>query len=208
MIEILSAKCDIVRQPLSWVHGDHPVCADILPLVAGPTDRKNLTDPEFFSRLASKCLAFTRVDAVDSCKLSRERTMEINGKALLWGIGIFVAIYVLHIVLLPSLIGKEAAESENQGLLYAINQALGLATCLVSGFVAAKKADHHGFVHGGIVGFVSTILTALMAMLWSIVTGAKFAGLATLPFWLVVNGFLCAFAGLLATNMVEDETAE
>lgn len=134
--------------------------------------------------------------------------MEINGKALLRGIGIFVAIYVLHIALLPSLIGKEAAESENQGLLYAINQGLGLATCLVSGFVAAKKADHHGFVHGGIVGFVSTILTALMAMLWSIVTGAKFAGLATLPFWLVVNGFLCAFAGLLATNMVEDETAE
>jgi len=134
--------------------------------------------------------------------------MEINGKALLWGIGIFVAIYVLHIALLPSLIGKEAAESENQGLLYAINQGLGLATCLVSGFVAAKKADHHGFVHGGIVGFVSTILTALMAMLWSIVTGAKFAGLATLPFWLVVNGFLCAFAGLLATNMIEDETAE
>lgn len=134
--------------------------------------------------------------------------MEINGKALLRGIGIFVAIYVLHIALLPSLIGKEAAESENQGLLYAINQGLGLATCLVSGFVAAKKADHHGFVHGGIVGFVSTILTALMAMLWSIVTGAKFAGLATLPFWLVVNGFLCAFAGLLATNMIEDETAE
>jgi cyanate permease len=134
--------------------------------------------------------------------------MEINGKALLWGIAIFVAIYVLHIVLLPSLIGKEAAESENQGLLYAVNQALGLATCLVSGFVAAKKADHHGFVHGAIVGFVSTILTALMAMLGSIVTGAKFAGLATLPFWLVVNGFLCAFAGLLATNMVEDESAE
>ena len=134
--------------------------------------------------------------------------MEINGKALLWGIGIFVAIYVLHIALLPLLIGKEAAASENQGLLYAINQGLGLATCLVSGFVAAKKADHHGFVHGGIVGFVSTILTALMAMLWSIVTGAKFAGLATLPFWLVVNGFLCAFAGLLATNMIEDETAE
>ncbi|MEY2681083.1 MAG: hypothetical protein RL661_1314 [Pseudomonadota bacterium] len=134
--------------------------------------------------------------------------MEINGKAILWGIGIFLAIYLAHIALLPTLVGKEAAESENQGLLYAINQALGLATCLVAGFVAAKKADHHGFVHGGIVGFVSTIVTALLAMIWAVITGAKFAGLATLPFWLVVNGFLCAFAGLLATNMVEDESAE
>ncbi len=133
--------------------------------------------------------------------------MEINGKALLWGIAIFLGIYVLHISLLPLLIGKEAAESGNQGVLYAVNQALGLATCLVSGFVAARKADHHGFVHGGIVGVIGTILTALMAMIWAILTGAKFAGLATMPFWLVVNGFLCAFAGLLATNMVEDDGA-
>jgi hypothetical protein len=78
----------------------------------------------------------------------------------------------------------------------------------VSGFIAAKKAAHHGFVHGGIVGFISTILTALMAMLWSIITGAQFAGLATLPFWLVINAFLCAFAGLIATNMVEDGSPE
>jgi cyanate permease len=134
--------------------------------------------------------------------------MEINGRALVWGIGVFLAIYVLHISLLPTLVGKEAAESENQGLLYAINQVLGLATCLVSGFIAAKKAAHHGFVHGGIVGFISTILTALMAMLWSIITGAQFAGLATLPFWLVINAFLCAFAGLIATNMVEDGSPE
>ncbi len=133
--------------------------------------------------------------------------MEINGKALTWGISIFLGLYVFHLILLPTLVGESAATGEYQGILFAINQLLGLATCLVSGFVAAKKAGHHGFVHGGIVGGVSTILTALMAMLWAIVTGAKFFGLETLPFWLVINGFLCAFAGLLATNMVEDENA-
>ena len=134
--------------------------------------------------------------------------MQPNGRALLWGIGIFLGIYILHVILLPLLVGQEAAASEHQGLLYGINQLLGLSTCLVSGFVAAKVAGHHGFVHGGIVGAVSTILTALLAMFWAILTGAKFMGLATMPFWLVINGFLCAFAGLLATNMVEDEGPE
>jgi len=134
--------------------------------------------------------------------------MQPNGRALLWGIGIFLGIYILHVILLPLLVGQEAAASEHQGILYGINQLLGLSTCLVSGFVAAKVAGHHGFVHGGIVGAVSTVLTALLAMFWAILTGAKFMGLATMPFWLVINGFLCAFAGLLATNMVEDEGSE
>ena len=134
--------------------------------------------------------------------------MQLNGRALLWGIGVFLGIYVLHVILLPLLVGQDAAASENRGLLYAINQLLGISTCLVSGFVAAKVAGHHGFVHGGTVGVLSTILTALLAMLWSILTGAKFFGLVTLPFWLVINGFLCAFAGLLATNMVEDDSCD
>ncbi len=133
--------------------------------------------------------------------------MVIEGKALIWGIAIFLGLYVVHVILLPALIGERAATGDYQGLLYGLNQLLGLATCLVSGFVAARKAGHHGFAHGGIVGAVSTVLTALMAMLWAIVTGAKFFGLETLPFWLMINGFLCAFAGLVATNMVEDENA-
>lgn len=134
--------------------------------------------------------------------------MIINGKALLWGIGIFIALYFFHISLLPTLVGKEAAESDSKEFLYFVSQALGLATCLVPGFVAARKAGHHGFVHGGIVGAVSTVVTALLAMAWAIATGSRFSGLATLPFWLVINGFLGAFAGLIATNMVEDDSPE
>jgi hypothetical protein len=130
---------------------------------------------------------------------------EINGRALLVGIGLFLALYVIHVVLLPQLVGEQAAMGDHQGLLYGINQALGLATCLVPGFVAAKIVGHHGFIHGGLVGSISTILTALLAMIWAIVTGGKFFGLETLPFWLVVNMFLCAFAGLVATNMVESD---
>ncbi|MFM8442571.1 MAG: hypothetical protein ACKN9W_04400 [Methylococcus sp.] len=65
--------------------------------------------------------------------------------------------------------------------------------------MATRKAGHHGFLHGGIVGSVSTVLTALMAMWQSRLSGAKFFGLETLPFWRVINRFLCAFAGLVAT---------
>jgi hypothetical protein len=132
--------------------------------------------------------------------------MMIDGKALRWGILIFLGLYMIHVVLLPILVGQNAAFSEYKEVLYFLNQALGLATCLISGFVAARVAGHHGFIHGGIVGGVSTILTALLAMLWAIITGAKFFGLETLPFWVVINGFLCAFAGLIATNMVEDDS--
>lgn len=134
--------------------------------------------------------------------------MELNGKALAWGIGLFMILYVVHIVLLPQLLGESAVTGDNAGILYTINQALGLGTCLIPGFIAAKKAGHHGFIHGGVVGGVSTVLTALLAMIWAIVTGGKFFGLETLPFWLVINAFLGAFAGLIATNMVEDNTSD
>lgn len=130
---------------------------------------------------------------------------EINGKALVRGIVLFLVLYVIHVVFLPQLLGEQAATGEYQGLLYGINQALGLATCLIPGFLAAKIAGHHGFVHGGLVGGISTILTALIAMIWAIATGGKFFGLETLPFWLVINMFLSAFAGLIATNLEEPE---
>lgn len=130
---------------------------------------------------------------------------EINGKALMRGIVLFLVLYTIHVVFLPQLVGEQAVTGEYQGLLYGINQALGLATCLIPGFLAAKIAGHHGFIHGGLVGGISTILTALIAMLWAIVTGAKFFGLETLPFWLVINMFLSAFAGLIATNLEETE---
>lgn len=130
---------------------------------------------------------------------------EINGKALVRGIVLFLVLYVIHVIFLPQLLGEQAATGEYQGLLYGINQALGLATCLIPGFLAAKIAGHHGFVHGGLVGGISTILTALIAMIWAIATGGKFFGLETLPFWLVINMFLSAFAGLIATNLEEPE---
>ncbi len=128
---------------------------------------------------------------------------EVNGRALIRGIVLFLVLYMIHVVFLPQLVGEQAVSGEYQGLLYGINQALGLATCLIPGFLAAKIAGHHGFIHGALVGGISTILTALIAMLWAIATGAKFFGLETLPFWLVINMFLSAFAGLIATNLEE-----
>lgn len=133
---------------------------------------------------------------------------EISGKALVKGIVAFLVLYMIHVVFLPQLVGEQAVTGEYQGLLYGINQALGLATCLIPGFLAAKIAGHHGFIHGGLVGAISTILTALIAMIWAIATGSKFFGLETLPFWLVINAFLSAFAGLIATNMEESEAGE
>lgn len=129
----------------------------------------------------------------------------VNGRALLWGTAVFIGLYAVHLLLLPVLVGTEAGGKESDATLYGVHQFLGLATCLVSGFVAARIAGQRGFLHGGVVGIIGTFATAFAAMLWSIVTGAKFFGLATLPFWLMVNGFLGAFAGIVATNLKEGD---
>ena len=129
---------------------------------------------------------------------------DLNARALLWGAGLFMLLYLLHILLLPWLVGERVSGSEYQGLLYGINQLLGVSTCLIPGFVSARISGRMGFVHGGVVGAIGTILSALSAMAWSLGTGAKFVGLAMLPFWLLINVFLSAFAGFIA-NSVEDE---
>lgn len=128
----------------------------------------------------------------------------LHGPAILKGIALFLGLYVFHVGLLPLLIGERAAASDYQSLLYGIHQLLGLITCLLPGFVAAKIARSHGFFHGGLVGGVGTLLTALMAMGWALLTGARMMGLGMLPFWLVINVFLCAFAGMLATHTAEE----
>lgn len=130
---------------------------------------------------------------------------DLNGRALSWGVGLYIALYVMHLFVLPLLIGKEAASSESQGLLFALNQILGLATCLVPGYLAGRMAGRQGYLHGGIVGGVSTVITALMAMLWAVMTNAHFYGLDTLPFWIMVNVFLGAVAGIYATNLEEPD---
>ena len=134
--------------------------------------------------------------------------MAINRKALLWGTGIFIVLYAIHLLLLPLLVGTEQGGKASDSTLYGIHQFLGLATCLVSGFVAARLAKQNGFLHGFIVGCLGTLVTALAAVLWSLATGAKFPILGTFPFWLLVNGFLSAFAGLMASNLKEEEADE
>jgi cyanate permease len=127
----------------------------------------------------------------------------LDPKALRLGLATFLGLYVLHLLVLPLLVGTEGDSKESSGTLYAIHQFLGLATCLVAGFVAGRIAGTKGFLHGGVIGAVGTLLTALGAMLWSVVTGAKFLGLGTIPFWIMVNGFLTAFGGFIATNTAD-----
>lgn len=131
--------------------------------------------------------------------------MNINRKALLWGTGVFVVLYFIHLLLLPLLITAGQGGKEGSSALYAIHQFLGVATCLVSGFAAGRIAGEKGFLYGLGVGGLGTAVTALAAVLWSLMTGADFPFLATLPFWIVVNGFLGAFAGLVATHLGEED---
>lgn len=128
---------------------------------------------------------------------------DLNGKALVRGVGLYLALYVVHLGLLPLLAGQEASSSDIRMVLYALNQFIGLVTCLAPGYLAGRVAGRQGFMHGGIVGGVSTVITALMAMLWAVMTGARFYGVDTLPFWVMVNVFLGAVAGIYATNLEE-----
>jgi hypothetical protein len=142
------------------------------------------------------------IDSIDYAEVA----MVIHRKALLLGTGVFIVLYVIHLLLLPLLVGTEQGGKASDATLYGIHQFLGLMTCLVPGFVAARLAQQSGFLHGFVVGALGTLVTALAAVLWSLVAGAKFPILDTFPFWLLVNGFLSAFAGLVASNLNEEET--
>jgi len=134
--------------------------------------------------------------------------INLNGRAILSGIGLYVLLYFLHIGALPWLVGEKAAGSDEQVVLYFVSQGLGILTCLAPGYLAAKMAGHHGFVHGGLVGGISTVITALIAMVFAIVAGSQFVGFGSMPFWVVVNGFLGAFAGIMASDLTDDETED
>lgn len=131
---------------------------------------------------------------------------DLNGKALIRGVVLYLTLYMLHLGLLPLLAGEKASSSDIRMVLYALNQFIGLVTCLAPGYLAGRVAGRQGFMHGGIVGGVSTVMTALLAMVWAVITGARFYGIDTLPFWVMVNVFLGAVAGIYATNL--DESAD
>ncbi len=123
---------------------------------------------------------------------------KINWRAVLSGTVIFLALYCVHLLVLPML-AEAFAKGDKESWVFGLHQFLGLATCLVSGYVAAVVAGEKGFFYGLGVGVLGTIISGLAAVLWSVTTDAPFPELARMPFWAMINGFLAAFAGLLAT---------
>ena len=126
--------------------------------------------------------------------------MNINRKALVQGTGIFIVLYFIHLMMLP-MVAKSTQSGNGASAWYGLHQFLGIATCLLSGFVAARIAGERGAFYGFNVGALGTVISALAAMLWSKITGAQFPGLGMLPFWIFVNGFLAAVGGLFALNL-------
>jgi len=131
-----------------------------------------------------------------------------NPKAIIIGTAVFVLIYCIHILILPLLRFK--LEMGDGNAMFAVSQMLGVATCFISGYVSASISGERGFFYGFNVGALGTVLTALAAVAFSWLTGAKMpgSGLHTLPYWLFVNGSLAGFAGLLVINMIEEGKRE
>ena len=125
--------------------------------------------------------------------------MIINRKAIFQGTAIFIVLYFIHLMILPAL-AKSGQRGEDGAAIFGLHQRLGVATCLISGFFGARIAGERGFFYGFNVGALGTVISALAAILWAALTGAKFPPIGMLPFWIVVNGFLAAFAGLFAVN--------
>ena len=130
---------------------------------------------------------------------------QINVRAVVQGTLVFIALYCIHLLILPWL-SKAFAKGDAESIVFGVHQFLGLATCMASGYVAASVSGKNGFFYGLAVGALGTLISALAAALWSVTMDAPFPELARLPFWMMVNGFLAAFAGLLATY--SDDAAE
>jgi hypothetical protein len=129
--------------------------------------------------------------------------VKINRRAVVQGTLVFLALYCIHLLVLP-MVAESFAKGDNASVMFGVHQLLGLATCLVSGYVAGSIAGEKGFFYGLGVGAMGTLISALAAVIWSLTMGARFPELQRLPFWIMINGFLSAFAGLLATY-TEDE---
>ncbi|MFZ4700202.1 MAG: hypothetical protein ACOYMG_09120 [Candidatus Methylumidiphilus sp.] len=132
----------------------------------------------------------------------------VNPRAILIGTAVFALIYAVHILILPLL--KNSLDMGEGGAMFAVSQMLGIATCFISGYTSARIAGERGFFYGFNVGAIGTVLSAFAALAFSILTGAKLpgTGLATLPYWIFVNGSLAGFAGLLVINMVDEGKRE
>jgi putative membrane protein (TIGR04086 family) len=131
-----------------------------------------------------------------------------NPKAIIVGTAVFAFIYFLHIMILPLL--KNSLDFGEGSAMFAVSQMLGVATCFISGYVAARIAGERGFFYGFNVAALGTVISALAAVAFSLATGAKLPGLGlqTLPFLIFVNGSLGGFAGLLIIDMVEEGKRE
>lgn len=132
----------------------------------------------------------------------------VNTKAILIGTAVFAFLYIVHIMILPLL--KNSLDMGDGGAMFAVSQMLGVATCFISGYTAARVAGERGFFYGFNVAALGTVLSAFAAVLFSMATGAHLPGigLQALPFWLFVNGSLAGFAGLLVMDMVEEGKRE
>ncbi len=132
----------------------------------------------------------------------------VNPRAIIIGTAVFALLYVIHILILPLL--KNRLDMGEGGSMFAVSQMLGVATCLISGYSAARVSGERGFFYGFNVGALGTVISALAAVVWSMATGAKLPGLGlvTLPYWIFVNGSLAGFAGLLVINMIDEGKRE
>ncbi|TAN47276.1 MAG: hypothetical protein EPN21_17890 [Methylococcaceae bacterium] len=131
--------------------------------------------------------------------------MNIDRKAIYNGTLVFIGLYTLHILMVP-LLTKVFQEGWKSTAVFGISQILGLATCLLAGYVAARTAGERGFFYGFNVGAFGTLLTALGAVVFSFLFGLKFPFLQSLPFWIFANGFLAAVAGIMTTNFADTQT--
>jgi hypothetical protein len=124
-----------------------------------------------------------------------------NPKAILIGTAVFAFIYGIHVMILPLL--RDSLDSGEGTAMFFVSQMLGVATCFISGYVSARIAGEHGFFYGFNVGALGTLLSALAAVGFSMLTGAVLPGtsLRALPFWIFVNGSLAGFAGLLINTL-------
>ena len=144
----------------------------------------------------------TSLGAARSSVLPGYTMKNIDVGAITQGTLVFIALYCVHLLILPWL-SETFAKGDGKSVVFGIHQFLGLATCMVSGYVAASVAGKNGFFYGLGVGAAGTLISAFAAVLWSLAMDAPFPALARLPFWMMINGLLAAVAGFLATHSAD-----
>jgi hypothetical protein len=118
---------------------------------------------------------------------------QLNLKALIFGAGVYVAVYALHAGGL-TFVGNVTPGVWKSQVFVSLDHFVSLVTWAIAGYVAGRIATARGILHGVVVGVLCVFITAFGLYVLGVFTSWARVGTSVLSGWLL-GMFVCTLAG-------------